>query len=142
MDITKIKTDDEKAQGTWIKSPWGDDEESPAEFLLAYTGTSKAYKRAIVRGTRKHSQQELKQRPELAEGITREAIADGILLDWRGVREGDKALPCTRENKLKVLGIPEVQDWVWTQANEAANFRAEALAEDADALKSGDPVAP
>lgn len=142
MDISKLKTDEDKAQGTWIKAPFSEDDESPAEFLIAYTGTSKAYKRALVRGTRKHSQVELKQKPELAEAITREAIADGILLDWRGVREGDKPLPCTRENKLRVLAIPEIQEWLWTQANEAANFRAEALAEDAAALKSGDSVAP
>lgn len=141
MDISKLKTDDKKAKGTWIKAPWSEDDETPAEFLIAYTGASKEYKRTLVKGTRKYSQVELKNKPELAEAITREAIAEGILLDWRGVKEGDKPLPCTRENKLLVLSIPEIQEWVWNQANEAANFRAEALAEDADTLKSGDPVA-
>lgn len=142
MDITKLQTDEEKAAGVWIKAPWSEDDGPAAEFCIAYTGTSKTYKRALVRGTRKHSQVELKQKPELAEAITREAIAEGILLDWKNVFEGEKPLPCTKENKLKVLAITEIQEWLFNLANDAANFRAEALAEDADALKSGDPVAP
>lgn len=142
MDISKHIIDTKKSEGVWIPFPFSDDGdgEKPAEFLIAYAGTSKKYKKALTAKSGRHSAAMIRANPDLAETIAREAMADGVLLDWKGLRNGADPLPCTRENKLKVLGIPEMQEWIWNQANDAALFRTEARAEDAADLKSGDPV--
>lgn len=71
------------------------------------------------------------------------AIADAILLGWKGVEGLDgKPLPVTPENKALLLTSVELRDWINLQATDVKNFQREARREDADDLKSGAKVAP
>ncbi len=129
MNIASMKTDEARAKGVWL--PY-----DGAEFLVAYA-ESTAYKRAVNKARLKRSPAEIRRKPELLEQIAAEAMAEAVLLDWRGVKNGEEDFPCTPANKLTLLAIPEFRDWLATQCNDANNFKSEAIASDAADLKSG-----
>lgn len=107
-----------------------------AQFLVAsIKGT--AFSTAVARRSRKLNPAEMKKKPELFLQLQTEVIADKILLDWKGVEDNGEPVPCTRENKLRVLALPEFREWLETASSDMENFRQEATAEDAEALKSG-----
>lgn len=132
MDFSTLATDPllEK-KGVWKKHPQAKDD---SEFLIGGVNSPK-----YQRGLRRHAQHEtanrIKNDPEVQDRILIEAIADGILLDWRGdVRFNGEPLPCTRENKIKLLSIHAFRAWVSEQMQEIENFQqAEEKAEDAEA---------
>lgn len=133
MDLKDHKTDKTKsAAGVWLTY-------DGAQFKLAATGTPE-YTRAMAKAARKHPTHKVRKDAALAANIAREALADAVVLDWKGVTDQGKEVPCTRENKLALLDIEAFREWVSTEAQDVANFQAEALAEDAAAVKSGSPV--
>lgn len=135
LDLKTITPDkDIAAQGVWI--PY-----CGAEFLIA-SQDSDRYDKTLVRNSRKQNAAELRRKPELMQAVVIETMAETILLDWRGVEDDGKPLPCTPENKRKLLAIRELRDWISGQSAEVENFRKEALAADAEDLKSGPSMAP
>jgi hypothetical protein len=133
MNLQDYKTDDGKVkEGVWL-------EYDGAKFLIASSGTPK-YTRALQRAFKGVPQHKVRDNPELANKATISAIADTVLLDWQGVKSGETPVPVTRENKLALLAIVPIREWVALESQNLANFRAEALAEDAEELKSGASV--
>ena len=133
MDIYDHTPDDEKAKGQWF-------EYDGARFRIASTGTG-TYERAVIRATRKLSQAELKAKPEMMNAVVINALAETVLLNWEGVNAGGKDYPATLENRVHLLTKGrEFRDWVTATAGDVANFAREALAEDAEAIKSKSPV--
>lgn len=125
MDFSTLKTDPllEK-QGVWKRM-------KDAEFLIGGQNSPK-YQRGLRRHAANESATKVKNDPETQDRILIEAIADGILLDWRGnVELNGEKLTCTRENKIKILSIHAFRAWVSEQMQEIENFQAaEAKAED------------
>jgi len=130
MDITQLQTDDTlREKGTWIT--YGD-----AKFLIRSTD-SRQYRRAIMQHAKGKGGRATKEAESLHE-MSIEALADAILLDWENVKENGVPLACTRENKLKVLKIAPIREFIAGEAQDIEAFRKEAEAEDAEAIKSGD----
>lgn len=129
MNLTDYKTkglDD----GVWL-------EFDGAQFLVA-SSKSNRFTTAIARRTRKLNQTELRRRPEILLKLSHAVMAEECLLDWKGVTVGDEPFPCTPENKAALMDLPDFRDWLATACGDLDNYREEALAADAAALKSGD----
>ncbi len=131
MDITKLKQDDNLAEaGVWVDF-------EDARFKICSTD-SRRYRRVLTTLAKKRNPNRLRKDPEAMHEMTVEGMADGILLDWEGLQENGQPLHCTRENKMKVCQIEAIRSFLATEAQDMTNFQQEALAEDADTLKSGD----
>jgi hypothetical protein len=135
MDFSQLQTDPTaEKQGVWIAL-------QDAEFLIAGANSIK-YRKALA----KHSQQEQaglrKNDPEALDRVTVAAMADGILLDWRGnvLLEG-KSIEYSRETARRLLGIAAFREWVAMQSNNLANFQAGEEETATGALKSHDALA-
>ena len=127
MNIREYQTNPEKESGVWI--PY-----DGAEFLIASIARPE-YNRALEKHRRGRPLAKLQRDNEAAKTIITEALADAVFLDFRGVKDGDSDLAPTRENRLAILALPPVREWIVEQASTLANFQAEATAEDAEALK-------
>ena len=93
-----------------------------AKHPLAKKAVRKAFKRF------RHMGSELT--PEQDEIIRREAIANGVVIDWEGV-----GVPFTPENAVAVFeAMPDFLDWVETESSSKENF---ALAVEADKAALG-----
>ncbi len=111
------------------------------EFQIA-AANNPAHTRAIAKHSRGVSPGKIRNDPNTAAKITIEAMADGVLMNWRGEVEDENSvqMPVTRENKIKLLKIRSFREWVSTECMDAENFKMEAQAEDAQDLKSGGEV--
>lgn len=136
MDFTTLTTDPTaEVKGVWCKF-------EDAEFLIASSNSTK-YRRALGRRGKSEAGGLRRADPTALDRVTIEAMADGILLDWRGnVQWQGKELPYSRENSLLLLGIPPFREWVATQASDLSNFQTESEEAAKGALKSGSGVEP
>lgn len=107
--------------GTW--SPWDD-----AEFKIAHISNLK-FQRALARLQQPHRRklQEGTLDPKINQDIVCRAMAEGVLLDWRGVSRVDGSqVEYTVDNAVTLLKRdPAFRDWVTEVATNAANFRHE-----------------
>lgn len=111
-----------------------------ASFLIA-SSSSQVYKAKAGKAYKRLNNREAQQDPGIMLKAATEITADCVLLDWKGVDDDGQPFPCTRENRIALLtNAPDFAAWVAEQAADIANFQAEALAEDARALKSGAAV--
>lgn len=119
MDINSMTDLAARAEeGTWVQY-------EDAEFLIR-SASSKAYRRALQKASKGKSNHRLTKDLEVAEKFGVEALADGILIDWKNITENGKQLECTRENKIKLLQVAyPIRDFIATQAQDFANFEAE-----------------
>lgn len=127
MDFAELLTDPTlEKRGKWVKN-------QDAEFLIASSNSPK-YQRALRRHAQTESATKVKNDPETQDRVLVEAMADAILLDWRGeVKLKGVDMPCNRENKIKLLQIAAFRHWVAEQMQDIANFQAEEdKAEDAE----------
>lgn len=132
MDIGQFKADASLIEsGVWIKGPEG------SEFLIR-SADSKAYRRALAKLARNEQSAKLRKKPELQLQLTIQAMAQEILIDWRGIEDQGKPLPCTLENKVLLLGVTELRSLISEEAQDIANFRKEGQAADAADIKSSD----
>ena len=131
MDITKLKQDTDLAEsGVWV-------DYDDASFLICSTD-SRRYRRVVTKLAKKRNPATMRKDPEAMHEMTVESLAEGILIDWKNVKDGDKDLPPTLENKIRLCEIESIRTFLATEAQDFANFQREALAEDAAELKSGD----
>lgn len=131
MDINALKQDRDLAEtGVWV-------DYEDASFLICSTD-SKRYRRAVTRIAKKRNPASLRKDPEAMHEVTVESLAEGILIDWKNVKDGETNMPATLENKIRVCGIESIRTFLATEAQDLNNFQREALAEDAADLKSGD----
>lgn len=130
MDLNTLTTAaDLENNGVWLNY---DD----ARFLIGASGRP-AYTRALQRHATKFPQRKLARDTEVQETVALETMADAVLLDFTGIEFDGKALDGkSRTDRLRVLAIRPLRDWIAAEAANLENFqRAEAAAE-VDALKS------
>jgi hypothetical protein len=132
MDIRRLTTNPDKDEnGIWLSF---DD----AEFKIA-SSHSRRYRDALAAQVRKipqHARQSIAKIDE----ATIAAMAKGVLLDFRGIEENGQPLENTEANRVKLLSIPTIREWVAEQSQTLANFQQEALAEDVQDMKSVPPL--
>ena len=130
MDINDLRINDTKAEGTWIA--YGEE----AEFLIASV-ESKAYQKALQKIGRKYPPHKVRTDPKTQIEIAKRAMAEALVLDFKGVQDQGKALKNTIENRLRILEVPALRNWISDQAQDIANFQNEGETADVDDLKSG-----
>lgn len=124
-----IKTAERGEQGTWVQY-------EDAEFLIRSTH-SKAYRRALTRHAKGKSNHRLTKDIEAAEDFAIAAMAEGILIDWKNITEKGKKLPCTLDNRIRVLKIAApIREFLAQQAQDIATFETEDEQEDAATFPS------
>lgn len=130
MDLNEFKKDAQKEQdGIWIDGPEG------SRFRIR-SADSKQYRNALAALARKYSPGRLRKDGETQLKMVIEAMAEALVLDWDGIEDNGQPLPCTKENAMRILSITELRELVASEAQDIANFRSEALAADAEDLKS------
>lgn len=131
-DITPLP--EKEKQGVW--RPF-----QGAEFLIASARNDK-YIRALRRKFDSLTPSDRKK-PAKTDPLLIEAMAEHILLDWRGeVKNGAVDLKPDIENRKLLLGSAVFREWVATEALDVANYIEGGEAEEVETLKSGDTVAP
>lgn len=132
MNLTDYKSDEElKKTGVWRK--FGD-----AELLIASTDSPR-YRKTQLRVAKSKPPAKLRKDAETLHDVTVEVMAEGLLLDWKNVNDGKKALEPTLENKIRVLNlIPDLRDFISNEAQDLTNFTQGAIDADVADLKSGD----
>jgi hypothetical protein len=133
MNLKQFKTSPKLENGAWIKF----DEEGCEFFLAPRTRPqfNDAYERAIKKTTGFK-----RDTPAAHRAATKAAVVEACILDWKGVMDGDTPVPCTPESKKAIVEIPAIYEWLIVAVTEITNFQEEAIAEDAEALKSGPGV--
>jgi hypothetical protein len=61
-----------------------------------------------------------------------ESLAEAVLLDWRGIREGDTEVVYSKEEAMRLLGLDEARDFrdfVVAVSADLNTFRAERIEE-------------
>ena len=111
--------------GTWR-------EYDDSEFLIAHISNLK-FQRALARLQQPHKRklQEGTLDPKVNQQIVCQAMAEGVLLNWRNVttRDGSE-VPYSSEHAAKLLQRdPAFRDWVTDVSTNMANFRAEEVKE-------------
>lgn len=128
MDLRAYRTDRAaEEEGVWIDL---DDQttvrvarSNSKRFAEALNKHRKPHRQAIRSGTLPE---------ETADAIVIGAIADAVLLDWKGLQEDGKEVPATLENRVRVLSqYPDFRNVVAELAADMANFRAAEIEADA-----------
>ena len=143
MDLSELMTDQTmEKEGVWFTH--GD-----ARFRIA-SENSPAYQRAIQRHTQTAGPMLVRSKPEEMTKVMIQSMADGILLEWEGLTAGGEVVAChvgkgatkeqkelTRANKVKILSVPAMRNWISVCMQDLTRFQAEA---DADVEKTlGEP---
>ena len=123
MDISKTYGTDKakEEEGVWIQMGDG------AEVRVARLG-NKQYMEAIRRLSTKHkvAARNNKLSEEVTLDVTVNAFAEAILLEWKGFKENNKALPYTRENAVRLLKeYPDFREDIAAIAANMENFKRE-----------------
>jgi hypothetical protein len=110
--------------GVWAK--W-----SGAEFLVAHISNMK-FQRALARLQQPHKKklEAGTLDPKVNRDIVCEAMADGVLLDWKGVAsKGSKEpVPYSKESGLMFLKKnPDFRDFISEYAQNLSNYRDEQM---------------
>lgn len=107
-------------QGVWVPCFNG------SQLKLAYSEARK-YKSALAKLARQH-RLELddtnEESYEIIQHITATALAEHVLLDWKGIIINNEEVPYTKELGREVLRrYPKLRDFVTEKAAEPATFR-------------------
>ena len=127
MDISKFQTNKSaEEEGIWVDVDGNGTRVKVARINNArykkyFQKITKPYKRQIRNGTLAE---------ELAEKLLVDALANTILLDWKGFTKGGEDFPYSTDNARSFLQeSADFRDFVSDAANEMENFRAEELEE-------------
>lgn len=132
MDLKLLRTDATKeSEGVWVPL----DAESAIKVRSSDT---QAYARA---NRKKFEPYRNAMRPgrrmadvipdESMNKIALDLIVDEILVDWKGIKDGDAEVPYSKDAAREFLKIKPFRDMVEAAAADLTNFRAEAAREDA-----------
>jgi len=107
MDLNLFKTDEKKSdEGVWCPV------DAVTEIKIARYG-NRVFQRALKNAMKPYKQ--LIDRgaidDDTADRVLVTAIADGILLDWRGMTRNGKELPYSREEAVKILLDKSLRDF-------------------------------
>lgn len=121
------------------ETKWIEDEDG-TEFLIAAYENPR-HLQAVNTATRKFSAQKSYRDTDLQKQIAAEAMAEGILLNWKGVQlDENTEFPYSRENAIRLLMNDEARQYI---AMQSVEYRAQLSREreaDEASLKSGSPV--
>lgn len=125
MDLSNFKTDTTlEENGVWVDMGDG------CQVLVARNGNKK-HREAIQRLRRPYKTFDASGRPlpdDVAQRITVEAMAEAILLGWRGLKEAGREVPYTTETARRVLNeYRDFRDQVSYLAVNMETFRAQSL---------------
>lgn len=121
MDIKKAFGTNENLErdGVWIDMGDG------ASVKVARSGNRE--NRAVVKrllAPHKVALRNDKLSDDVIEKVTIEAMADTILIDWKGISEDGKAVPYTRDNAIRLLtDYKDFRDQVSAFSTELALFQ-------------------
>lgn len=124
MDLTKYKTDEALEQeGVWVDIGDG------AKLKIAHNDNPKH--REALRRLMKPYRVQFRNGTlpdDIADNIQLQALVDGVLRDWEGIKENGKAVEFNRGNAIRVLTeYRMIRDLVKEVAMSEAAFRAEDL---------------
>lgn len=137
MDLDKARLDTGKTTyGVWVELD-GETSLRIAQWLNPHHARYvqkllDPYKRAINMGTLDD---------ETSERLEVDALAETVLLDWKGLKEGGKELPYSKQTAVRLLSDPSLSwllSFVKQQAQDTANFRKEV--EDKEVEDVGKPL--
>lgn len=125
MELKSYVSDETmKKEGVWV--PF-----DGSEFKIRSTD-SPAYRRAVDAAARKRNPAKVRKCIETQTELGIEAIAIGVLLDWKGLTDGGAEVECTTKTKIAVLTqVSALRDFLATEAGDLANFQAEGTVADA-----------
>ena len=130
-DIKKLVQDKDKAvNGVWVHiniPGW-----EGAEIKLASQRT-REFQFYVAKGRKPKSAGEFSKvedfDPAEIYEISMENMASKIILDWKGITNGDEEFPCSYENAVKLLdACPEFYDFVVVESRKMDHFRPDVLA--------------
>lgn len=127
MDLYKQFQTDEKAEeeGVWIPLS------SSARLKIARL-TNPKYQAALKRLSKPYIKPGMRMRDlddEVYEDITRQAVAEAILLDWEGIEKDGQPLPYSKQEALAAIKMKDFYELVITASGNMETFRVARLAE-------------
>lgn len=129
MDISKLQAEGDMAEnGVWV-------EMDGARFKIR-SSDSKIYRKIAGKLGKKRSGSVLRKSTEAQLELSIEIMADAVLIDFEGVEENGKPLANTLENRLKLCRLEPIRNFIATECQDLENFQKEAVAADAEDLKS------
>ena len=135
MDIAKLATDPKlETEGTWIEF------DTDTKFLVRSL-RSKPYRESYQREV--NSLRRVTRRPsqDQTEDMLIKCYAESILVGWKGVTENGTELPCTIDNRERVLRTcPTVWDFIVQSVNSHETFHKEELEEAKAAVGERSPT--
>lgn len=138
MKLSQLLASPSRIAGTWIKF-----DGEGCEFKLASV-TRKEFQIALEKARRDSGVPAFRLgKDSVAQmAIYGDALAEACVIDWKNVEDETGPLQCTPANKKKLLAVPLLREWINSQCSEITNFQEEAVAADAEALKSVSGVEP
>lgn len=120
LNIKAIDLEKSEA-GVWIEYDGG------IEFLIARSNTP-AYRKAVKQMHKRYKRQIENETlsDEKSDRLMAELMAEHILLDWTGMKNGDEEFKYSRESAIAFLSderYAEVRQWIMAQADDLENFR-------------------
>lgn len=134
MDLQRLEPNERLAtKGRLIKMNEGDD----VAFLIA-SNSSARYRQVLRDLIREAGQRRVARDAELSDKVVKQAMARAILLGWEGELSygGKKLDPKKVEDRERVLEVKPILEFVAEECSDLNNFKAEAEAEEAEAVKS------
>jgi hypothetical protein len=123
MDLKKNYATDKVAEIAGIEKDFGDGlfikiaRIGNSEYKKFFQKLTKPHQKAIRRGVLSD---------EVADRLLIEAMANKIVLDWRGMFEGQTEIQYSTENCIRILTeYPDLKDQINEIANEMESFKTE-----------------
>lgn len=128
VNISALKTNPQaEEEGVWV-----DYENTGVKLKIARIGNP-AFDKAVNKLSAPHLKKIRNGDASLQEKLTKEAIAETILLDWKGIEDDDgKTLKYSKKLSKELLNDPALRDlykFVLITSNDVERFRQE-IAED------------
>lgn len=141
MDLKNLrKSGNLVDSGIWITWPDADPDDDTSPRILIRADSYVPYKRKLESEWAR-KQAFFKKNPDASVDYLNRLLADFIWIRSENLELEGKPIGDDPESKFAVLKeFPEVQRWITSEYDRAANFQAEADAENADAIKSVHPM--
>lgn len=131
--LNRIATSTERAaDGQWVEFCPAQGDEPALELKIARVGNPK-YNQRLQELVRPHRRKVRMGFDEDLEEFVKVAVAEHVLVDWRGLEDEDgKAIPYSKEKSTELLTNPsysDLFDFVMDVGGDAAVYREQAIEE-------------
>ena len=128
MDLNAFRMDKKAEDG----GVWVDLDDTTSVCVARYNNRRFGEVLNRLRGPHRQSIKAKTLSDEVAERILIQAMAEAILLEWRGVTEDGVSVEPTLENRVRILtAYRDFRDIIAEISMDAANYRATAIEADA-----------